>query len=70
VQEADQLWLKFYRVFSNVTHVIRDQIISSRIVFIIVWNEDIVINFTMVTSFPKKRTTKAQCNYAKGEFEI
>ena len=63
-QGADPLCLKTYRVFSNVTHVIRDQIISSSIVFIIVWNEGIVINFTIVTTFTKKRTTKAQCNYA------
>lgn len=64
VQGADQLCLKVYRVFSNVTHVTRDQITSSSIVFIIVWNEGIVINFTVVITFTKKRTRKAQYNYA------
>lgn len=81
VQGADQHCLKVYRVFSYVTHMIRDQIIISSIVSIVVQNEGIVINFT-IPSLPslyhilyhlyneKKNNKSAMYLHSIGEFDI
>ena len=53
-----------------VTHVIRDQVITSSTVFVTVCNEGTVTNFTIVTTFTKKRTTKHKVIMQYGEFEI
>lgn len=80
VQGADQRCLKVYRVFSYVTHMIRDQIIISSIVSIVVQNEGTVINFTIPSyhlftiyftiSTTKKNNKSAMYLHSIGEFDI